>query len=190
MVTNEETVSWSLDFLSVDLNALDKTEQWKLIADACKFLHLSDISQDGKLYIDPPRISIRHLQDKLKASFMALVPFLEGKKEGGQVVIPVSKKWPSRVFVVSRGELISTRILEKEKIEEVGVANFIDTLLALTPLPLERFQKCETCGRWFFPVGRRIREKRRFCSRACNLKSTAKRQRERMKAANNKKGGK
>lgn len=179
----EEVVAWTLDFISTALDSLDMTEGWKLSVDAYKHLRLWDISStDGEIYTEPPKIDLRSLQNGLKAAFdSCLKPFLtEGNHNN--IVLHLSGKWPPRVFVVNEGELFCTRLVD-EKIETVGVANFLDAVQALTPLPLERFSKCEGCDRWFFPTGKRIRKERRFCSRACNLRDTARRQRERMKKA-------
>lgn len=181
LATCEQVVEWTLKFISTDLDAQDMTERWKLAVDAHKYLRLWDISSPEKgMYPDPPRLDLQRLQDELRGAFNEFIlPLLAGENLEATRV-PPSRSWPPRVFVASEGDLFCTRLLG-EKVEKVGVANFLDAIHALTPLPLERFRKCEGCDRWFFPTGKRIRKKRRFCSRACNLRETARRQRERMR---------
>jgi hypothetical protein len=183
LVGAEEVVAWTLDFISIDLERQDRVELWKLSVDAYKHLRLWDISSpDGKVYDDPPRFKLKRLQKELRSAFDTfLKPFLTGE-DAHPIVAPTSNRWPPKVFVVSEGEMFCTRLVnDKIAGEEVAVANFLDAIHALTPFPINRFCQCERCQRWFFPTGKRIRKERRFCSRACNLRETARRQRERIK---------
>lgn len=180
-VFGEEVVAWAIDFIHTDIEALDRIERWKLSVDAQKFLRLYDSkTEEGEIY-NPPPIKLTKLQKELGEVFRShLLPLLEGK--GGKMVkLPGSDLLAPRIlFVDADGDLVSTRLIEGD-IEQVGVANFIDAIHAITILPVNSFRKCEGCSRWFFPIGNRTRKNRRFCNRSCNLRATAKRQRERMK---------
>ena len=180
----EQVVAWVVDFLSTPLDFYDTTERWKMSADACKYLQLQDISSKASdLHIEIQRLDLQKLQKQLHSAFDSyLMPFLTGK-DVTCIGLPSSSGWPAKAFTLVDGELRCTRVLI-ENLEKVGVANFIDAIQSLTPLPVERFRKCEGCNRWFFPSGKRIRKERRYCSRACNLKETARRQRERNKETN------
>lgn len=188
LASAEIVVAWALDFISKDLESHDLTERFKMAVDAYTHLRLWDIaSQKEGLFPDPSGLDLKGLQKELRRAFNDyLKPFLT-QKDVKQIVISPPKTWPPKVFVVSEGELFCTRLLNGE-LEKVGVANFFDSLYALTPLPLERFRKCEACDKWFLPTGKRIRKQRRFCSRACNLRETARQQRERIKKKKIKKG--
>lgn len=182
-VSGEDVVSWVIDFIYMDLNALDGTERWKLAADAHKFLRLWDTSTNGgEIYPSPPFLNLSKLQNELRAVFEShLLPLLGGEGVNRLTTVPEPDFLVPRVlFVDDEGYLYSTRLLDGD-IEKVGIANFIDAIHSITTLPVNSFRRCEGCGRWFFPIGKRIRKDRRFCSRPCNLRETARRQRERMK---------
>ena len=180
----EQVVAWSVDFISTRLDSFDLTERWKMAADACKYLQLQDISsrETGLNYVIQ-RIDLQKLQKQLHSAFDSyLMPFITGK-DVISIVLPSSRSWPPKAFTLADGELRCTRVLI-ENLEKVGVANFLDSVQSLTPLSIDRFRKCEGCNRWFFPTGKRTRKERRYCSRACNLRDTARRQRERNKERN------
>lgn len=179
----EETVRWVLDFLSRQIDDEDFTSRWMLSVEANRHLRLWDTSsRDGTSYAESPKLNQKALQAELSSAFKTyLLPLLEGEKQQTDP-FPATPK----VFGISKnGVLFSRRLLEKN-LEEIAVANFLEALSFLTPSSASRFQKCEGCERWFFPQGKRIRKARRFCSRTCNLRATAKRQRERMKSSVNK----
>lgn len=176
----EQVVAWVVDFLSTDLDSFDFTEKYKLKADACKYLQLQDISsKERDLHAEIGRLDLSKLQKQLRSAFDSyLLPFLTGE-DVNPISIP-SKRWPSMIFTIADGDLLCTRVLTENR-EKAGVANFIGAIKCLTPLPIDRFRKCEGCDRWFFPSGKRIRKGRRYCSRECNLRETARSQRERNK---------
>jgi hypothetical protein len=189
----DETVSWTLDFISKDLERLDLTERWKLGVDAYKYLRLWYVSslKDEEFVFskDPPKTDIRRLQAMLLDAFdKFLLPLIkwgkqtliEGEKQK-VISIPSPKEFAPKIFVADgEGYLYCIRSFQ-EDLEGIGVANFLDAVETLTPLSLGRFQQCEECERWFFPTGKRFRKERRFCSRDCNLRSTARSQRDRIK---------
>lgn len=177
----EEAVGWVLDFISKSIQDEDIASKWKLSAEAHKYLRLWDISsKDGTLYNEPPRLDLRALQMELSSAFETyLKPLLAGEKKQTDA-LSVADNLPTKVFTNSDGVLFCNRLLGGN-IEKIGVANFLEALSFLTPISTNRFQKCEGCGRWFFPRGKGVRKARRFCSRTCNLRITARRQRERLR---------
>ncbi|MFC1580091.1 hypothetical protein ACFL4N_04195 [Thermodesulfobacteriota bacterium] len=177
----EETITWTLDFISIDLSKLDLTEKLKLSMDAQKYLKLWDVSAPKEgISIQVPRLELEVLQQKLQYAFdIFFKPLLTGENDG-PIKIPFSESWSPRVFVKLEGILLCTRLITGE-LEKIGVANFVDAIHSMTPLPVERFRNCDGCNRWFFPTGKRVRQKRRFCSRTCNLRETSRQQRERIK---------
>jgi hypothetical protein len=176
-----QTISWVLDFISMNLDIMPLSDRWKLSVDVHKHLRLWDIaSKEGDLFIDPPRFDIDSLQKELISAFDSYLKPLLTQKTSGPMPVHLGEKLPPKVLIVSEGDLFFTRIL-RENIDKIAVANFLDSLSSLTPIPIDRFQKCEECGRWFFPQGKGVREQRRYCSRTCNMKVSSRRQRERLK---------
>ncbi len=182
LIAAEETVGWVLDFISKNLGIEDFNSRWKLSLDAFKYLRLWDVtSEDRALYTEPPKIDLKTLQMELSIVFETyLRPLLAGEETKTLLVFPADNL-PPKAFLVADGTLFCSTVL-RENLEKVAVANFLEALSFLCPISTNRFQKCEGCGRWFLPQGKRTRKARRFCSRACNLRETARRQRGRLKS--------
>ena len=181
----DEIISWSLDLLYLDIDDLSKIEKLKTQIDL--YFHL--ILPIGNLllpkndqavrFLSQP-VDLQKIQDILRAQFEThLLPMIEGKKLLTTWTRPPQKE--TVICEIDNGILNISFLREDAAdypIESRIIENFRDALCELKSFPISYFRKCEGCGRYFFPAGKRARSARRFCTSKCNHRHADKIRRE------------
>ncbi len=181
----DEVVAWTLNFIYQDLSTINGAERMILTIDAHQHLikrfdQVGIMNEETKKFIIETML-LEKIQNALHDTFETyLLPLIKGESArtpGVQRPKKIEIEW----YEVDQGELNSPVIFEEQYDWEIkAVFNFRYALYSLLPLPINTFQKCEGCGRYFFP-GKGARQTRRFCTRACNLRTSAKNRRKAQK---------
>ncbi len=201
-----EAVAWVLDFIYTDLTRLDGAERLKLSIDldkhllgmrADKYVHCFTGQPKGLLFqvgLDEEEIGHVNVEsilseldlEKIQAEFRKFIdtflkPLLSGEGRKSPELKPLFHS-EHEVMEVKDGfihwDVETYADANDETLVAYALENFRLTLRYLAPFPIDLFLKCEGCGRYFLPVGKGVRQKRRFCTRGCNLRYTARRYRE------------
>ena len=163
-------ITWMLDFINLDLDAMDQTQQWKLALDLQRYLVVR-IDTNGSPAAPDLNVPLTDVQSGLREFFdKYLRPALEGREP---VKFPPA---PSERFTVPPAEaffhvVLDTVIFIRSASTDMGTEAkciFIDALGAMSPR-ISDFQKCQGCERYFFQRAR----KRKFCTHLCNLRFNA-----------------
>ncbi len=171
----DEIISWSLNMLYLDIDDLSEIEKLKTQLDL--YFHL--ILPIGNLlllenekaasFLSQP-VDLQKVQDILRAQFEThLLPLIEGKKTYTAWARPPKKE--TVICEIDNGILnisFGREDAADYPIESRIIENFRDALCELEHFPISYFRKCEGCGRYFFPSGKRARRARRFCTSKCN----------------------
>ncbi len=171
----DEIISWSLDLLYLDIDHLSEIEKLKTQIDLYFHLILPIgnvlLPQNDKAssFLSQP-VDLQKIQDILRAQFEThLLPMIEGKKPYTGWTRPPQKE---TVICTIENGILNIRFLREDAadypIESRIIENFRDALCELESFPISYFRKCEGCGRYFFPAGKRVRRARSFCTSKCN----------------------
>lgn len=181
--TSEEIVSWTIDFIFMDLKELDAVELLKLKLDLAK-----NLLWYNAVTGDYPDYDLKHVQSALKETFRDyLIPVFDGK-----TLDSPAYKHPSKSIAYERkrnGTIDKVEFTNwtKYKWPRRAVIRFHQEFESILPIPADALRICIGCGKYFFSVGKGARSTRRYCSRKCNLRHTDKLRREKNLEAYNKK---
>ena len=173
-ITSEEIISWTIEFINIDLEQLDVVDSIKLKLDLGKYLLWYNA-----LTGDIPEYDIKQIQKALRKTFETyFLPLLEGGKRDS----PDFNKPPEilhyEIDIDGRIDKVEFVAWGKINWPHRAEIRFHQEFKSLLPLPANAFRKCEGCGRYFFSAGKGARSTRRFCTRKCNLQHTDKLRRE------------
>lgn len=183
----DQVVAWTLDFIYQDLKKIGEVERVTLALEINQYLMkrfniVASLGEETIAFITKT-LDIGKIQKALQDHFHTFfLPLIKGDLEKAPDWVRPMIKYIEVSTVVDgildMGLIQGAMIQDEQYWDITAIQNFRDALSVLQPLPINTFQKCEGCERYFFP-GKGARRTRRFCTRACNLRHSAKLRRKR-----------